>query len=418
VKGKRLAIIGGGPAGLTLARYLADRDFKNVTVFEKESVVGGKSLSVTADEAVFELGTCYATLAHRDVLGWMREEGITVRRVGESYVGDVTLNKWISRAGSELLFSEVARYLWKRRGLLAELERKRPRQAVLDVLAAPTLDWLRHHRFQKIERLMLRIVTAMGYGLLDEVPLLHTLRWVEAQLVVSGALHLVYMPLEGWSEFWDRLARRFDVRLDAGVVRVDRSGDGCIVHCEDGSQHAFDGVVCAVPLNRFMQLVDSAEYEMTVSNSLSYGRFVTSLSEVDGFDSRKLLFFPSALEKPFRAGQLLSRRYDGEGFKSGLYVLNQLGGDYSEYELKQLLEFDCAKAGGTLQSVIHQKVWEYFPSLSREAIAGGVLTTMKLMQGAHRTWYTGAAFSHEAVSSISRFNRGLASKIVRDFAGS
>ena len=53
MKGKRLAIIGGGPAGLTLARYLADRDFKNVTVFEKESVVGGKSLSVTADEAVF-----------------------------------------------------------------------------------------------------------------------------------------------------------------------------------------------------------------------------------------------------------------------------------------------------------------------------------------------------------------------------
>ena len=44
--GKRIAILGAGPAGLTIARLLMEQSDHSVTLFEKSHRVGGKSLSV------------------------------------------------------------------------------------------------------------------------------------------------------------------------------------------------------------------------------------------------------------------------------------------------------------------------------------------------------------------------------------
>ncbi|HAE27779.1 MAG TPA: amine oxidase, partial [Hyphomonas adhaerens] len=65
---KRIAILGAGPAGLTIARLLMEQSDHSVTLFEKTHRVGGKSLSVRQGEDLIEFGTCYTILSHRRVM--------------------------------------------------------------------------------------------------------------------------------------------------------------------------------------------------------------------------------------------------------------------------------------------------------------------------------------------------------------
>src|SRR5262245_16758385 len=52
----RIAIIGAGASGLSLAYLLQEAGFRNVTVFEKEERVGGKCKTLSIDGRSYELG--------------------------------------------------------------------------------------------------------------------------------------------------------------------------------------------------------------------------------------------------------------------------------------------------------------------------------------------------------------------------
>ena len=69
-------IIGGGPAGLPMARMLKDRGVKDVTILEASFKVGGKCLTSGIGDHVVEFGTCYAIWSHRYVLKHMKKLGI------------------------------------------------------------------------------------------------------------------------------------------------------------------------------------------------------------------------------------------------------------------------------------------------------------------------------------------------------
>ncbi|MCH2456692.1 MAG: hypothetical protein MK186_01435, partial [Henriciella sp.] len=71
------------------------------------------------------------------------------------------------------------------------------------------------------------------------------------------------------------------------------------------------------------------------------------------------------------------------------------------------------KRGAHVTNVILQKMWKYFAQYRPEAISGGLLTDMRAIQGQNSTWYTGAIFSHEAVSHIVNFNADLVQKMHR-----
>src|SRR5512138_508429 len=72
-----IAILGGGPAGLTIARTLADLGFTRVVVFEREAAVGGKSCTVDIDGMPHDLGaTMGVPIDYRRVVAFAREGGI------------------------------------------------------------------------------------------------------------------------------------------------------------------------------------------------------------------------------------------------------------------------------------------------------------------------------------------------------
>src|SRR4051794_12147772 len=72
----RIGIVGAGPGGLSLARFLTERGYADVTLIERAHQVGGKSMTVHHQGVAHEMGTCYLTTGYTHIRKWMEKAGI------------------------------------------------------------------------------------------------------------------------------------------------------------------------------------------------------------------------------------------------------------------------------------------------------------------------------------------------------
>jgi len=413
---KSVGIIGGGPAGLSIARMLKETGAFKPVVFEALSEPGGKSFTYYHGQNVVEMGTCYATFSHRITNRWMKELRMPMSPLGDQRFEGDDFMKFVKSGAGPALPLQVMRYWRDKQKLEAALKADEPPQAALDEAAMPIQDWLRARKLGKIENFMLRSTTNIAYGFIDEVPTVQALRWNDMNLIFTGLLKQLKMPEEGWTEFWRRIARDLDVRLNSRIGAIDRSGPRPALTVEDGTTHDFDLIVCAIPLDEFSRMTTATELETRIAQSVDWNGYTTTLlAAEDWFTDVHVEAFKDSVVPGAARGQLLSARHDGFEPELGgdLYLAGQLTGDYTSSELQELLRAGVEKRGAHVTNVILQKMWKYFAQYRPEAISGGLLTDMRAIQGQNSTWYTGAIFSHEAVSHIVNFNADLVQKMHR-----
>lgn len=410
-----LAIIGAGPGGLTLAKHLAELGFNDFVVLEKSGRVGGKADSVAVGQAIAELGTCYATTAHRHILRWMTSQNTKYRRVARTSVDGANFMAYIKRAAGPPLLSQMVKYLHLRRNRLERLAESVDDPLAVSEAAMSTRDWLARHNLPKIERLMYRSMTSLGYGFLDETPMIHAWRWTDWDTIYSGARGLLFMPTGGWQQFWTELSRPLNVRLDTEITSIVREGGRAKIATRSGDDLLADQIVCTIPLDEFAKLTPLTTSEASVADAITWMGYVTTLVAADNwFKNVDVQSFSSSFLPGSMPGRLLSARYELHSPDLGgdLYVVGQLPGVLSRAELRESLEADLSAQGARLNASIESKQWRYFPRYSSDAIESGLLRTMACMQGENATWYTGATFSHESVANISNFNETLARRIL------
>lgn len=416
-----LAIIGAGPGGLTLAQYLRLTGFQQFTLIERDGRVGGKSDSLDLGDLIAEMGTCYATGGYKDVLAWMRRQGRPFRMLRRTTVDGAGVRDYVNAAPGPSVVQQVAAYLLKRHSLLARLKQNPDDPRALAEASMPAEAWLTENRLPKIMRLMYRAVTALGYGYLGEVSIYQAMLWVDRHAIISGATGKLFMPSQGWSNFWDVLARDFDTRLSQQITRIDRGPKETLIHFADGRQLAAGAAVCTIPVDDWARLVtDPTADETAVAGAVTWKGYATSLIVVENwFSDEDIRSFSRAFLPGSYPGQLISARHEGHSpdFGGRLYVTGQIPGDYTPQELRVFLERDLADQGARLVNVVNTKIWRYFPHLNLKAIEGGLLGTMRRMQGAGGTWYSGASFSHESVANISSFNKALAPQLLANLKG-
>ncbi|MEL7111482.1 MAG: FAD-dependent oxidoreductase, partial [Pseudomonadota bacterium] len=217
-------ILGGGPAGLTMARMLKDRGAKSVVILEASPKIGGKCLTSEIGDHVVEFGTCYAVWSHKYVLKQMKKLGIKRNFLKAQRIDDRELMDYIRDGSGPSFMLQVLKYARLRGQLMA---RARKGDASTNaVFAQSTRDWLRANNLGKIENMMHRVVTSIGYGYLDRLPLIHAFRWVDLDMLITGLLKFTVMPDRGWQHFWDRFADGLDVQLGQRATQIDRDTDG------------------------------------------------------------------------------------------------------------------------------------------------------------------------------------------------
>lgn len=390
-------------------------DFKPV-VFEALGELGGKSFTYYHGGNVVEMGTCYATFSHKITNTWMKELRMPMSPLGEQRFEGDDFMKFVKSGSGLALPVQVMRYWRDKLKLEAALKKETPSQAALDEAAMPIQDWLKARNLGKIENFMLRSTTNIAYGFIDEVPTVQALRWNDMKLIFTGLLKQLKMPVEGWAEFWRRIGTKLDVRLNSRIVSIDRTGDKPTLMVEDGTVHVFDEIVCAIPLDEFTKMTTATPLETKIANAVDWNGYATTLfAAEDWFTDVHVEAFKDSVVPGAARGQLLSARRDGYERELGghLYLAGQLIGDYSAPELAELLRAGVQKRDAKVTNVILQKLWKYFAQYKPDAIRNGLLTDLREIQGQNSTWYTGAIFSHEAVSHIVNFNDELVRKMHR-----
>ena len=84
-KDTRIAILGGGVSGLTSAFWLKEKGYRDITIFEKESEVGGKVCSFTHPETggIYEVGACIQSADFKTIYELAQRAGFTSTSAGK-----------------------------------------------------------------------------------------------------------------------------------------------------------------------------------------------------------------------------------------------------------------------------------------------------------------------------------------------
>ena len=413
---KKIGIIGGGPAGLSIAKLLSEKGVET-TVFEAQDRIGGKSLSVNVSGNVIEMGTCYTTLAYKIIHKWMNELNIEMKDMKDTTYDDKPFPKFINDTNGTPLPLQVLKFLKLKNKLFKKYETNKENQEVLDELALPALEWLRKHNLTKIERMMYRSQTAMGYGKLDEVSIYQALLWHSLGLFVSGKMNSLKLPVLGWENFWQELSKDLNVKINSKVSNTERSPNGVSLTLTNGEHHDFDEIIVTIPMDDFIKTTTPTESEKFVTNSIEWNQYTTTIfSMKNWFNHYAFKGYSKGVLPNSKQGHLIGARFEGydNERKANLYLGAQITKGLTETEAQKILNDDIKEiTGNNIEDIIVQQNWKYFPMFKKESIKNGLPLVMENMQGENNTWYSGATFSFESVNNIVNFNTLLVKKILK-----
>lgn len=275
-KDAKIAIIGAGPAGLTMAYELQKRGYQKVTLYEKDVRIGGmtytkwdtapavdhNNLNPPEIKVVpHEMGACYLTaIRHRYILDIMDEVFLDTvpmpsMEVYSGTPGDATqhfedwmqtqyspltvqLGKWLDLNDNDKateFLGQLNKYFEQRTALLGEegtflFPSRRPSPEALQELGMPFKKWLEKHGLNLILPLFYETQTSQGYGYIEEVPTYYALVWNSKELFSYISLpKLDFLKLAGSAleKIMDKLEFlphrvRLQVKVETAEASVQR----------------------------------------------------------------------------------------------------------------------------------------------------------------------------------------------------
>lgn len=427
----RIAIIGAGPAGLSLAKILRDRGYGDIVIYERTTRAGGKVESFAYEGAIHELGACYLTAGYTRLSKWMEEEGFTFQTLDSFMIDDVgkrvTFNEYIYGDAPWKVRFQVLRYL----AHLTKFRLKKALGLLSDEdyveLSKPFGPWLLDRNLDVVYRLAKRSTVAMGYGFLDETPLLWGFSWNTPSLFLTGLTEGPRQVEGGWLPYWTKLGDTFSIRYGLEVCQLARTAEGITVTAKSVNgtldQSNFDHVINTLPFSVIETWPEATPAEQWLGKHSTSTPYASFLCKVSGWFDVPLLVHSKRLDGPLHHRLLAARTAGGTG-DIPAFVCYQYAPIDSEkdpvsalYSLLDQLKEDISEEGGTLEEVVARRLWSYFPRYSPEGIANRAPDRLDQIQGIDNVWYSGANVALESIDHLVDFNIILADRIVRRIEG-
>ncbi|MET0984252.1 MAG: NAD(P)/FAD-dependent oxidoreductase [Steroidobacteraceae bacterium] len=252
---QRIAVVGAGMAGLAAAFRLQQAGF-DVTVFEREDQVGGRTLGIQKDGFGLDLGALILSPRYTETLALLRDAGrgdllqtvrpvLAIARDGrpqeidmQDPIGSLRKLKLLSTRGTLALTRVLPRLVryWSRCDFedttkLAALDTESCRSYALRELGEEVHDYV----VDPLIRLNMFTSTEESSAL-DFIWLLK---------IFSGTS--IIQVRGGMGQLSRSVAAKLNVRLNANVVQATREKDGVTVRLDSGQTTHFDAAVIAVP---------------------------------------------------------------------------------------------------------------------------------------------------------------------------
>lgn len=419
---KTIAIIGSGPAGVTMALELKDLGFQNITIFGDFEEAQCRTVEV--DGVIADVGTCYAHNGYwNTVKPLVKRYGFHLKYLPEANLVNDALQKTTGSLGQKI--RTVFSLLWfLALGLRYLLLYRSKRSRAYGISMQ-----------QYLEKQGLKIFSrsfifgpggiAQGYGFFEDITAYGGLRWFRPSIFLTPLANKLgrgtAIIREGYGKLFQRVLADFSHRPEK-IVRVIPRTDpvsGAVqveLLSTTGHQYVFDHAVIACRLDAVVSPVSDL-FMPDMVRTTRFFSFLWTSEERPWFSDR--VYLTDAISRQDRNKILTYRTYgttkQGEHVYWGAgYADDEIG----EADLKARL---CAQVETELRCEIREipffECFQYNLRFSERAIRDGLHLKINALQGDRNTWYSGGMLSHWDVDSIMEHNRQLASRMAYREAG-
>ncbi|WP_319429880.1 FAD-dependent oxidoreductase [Mycobacterium sp. RTGN5] len=410
----KIAIIGAGVAGLTAAHRLRAKGYRDITVYERETSVGGKVCSYTHDGRAYELGALWSSPRYR-IIGELAEQVAATRRPDRL---PAVLNQGSTSSYARYLRDnhrplDVGAALLKlARTLLRYPMIRKPTLTDLPPALCDDFDrFAGREGFQTLADVSASFFTGCGYLQNDRVPAIYLMKMMHLfiDVLIVDVLGLKNTRIEifdnGWQELWKSVAKDFDVRCSSTITQITRhteNGQTTTAITVDGATDVYDRLILASPLDRSHEFMDLRADEHELFSKIQTHRYKVSLIEATSLPHASVVdHVPRTMTGHVN---LIARQHrDADVFT----VYQQLEDVASEEGATELMLADVATMGARDAKVITAKTWSYFPHVSTGDIRAGFYESMSALQGRYGTYYAGSVMNMETVEHTAQFSVGL-----------
>lgn len=418
VETTRIAIIGAGPAGLTAAHTLKKLGYRQVTVYEKEGMPGGK---VRTDQSLgwpIELGAVFALESYTVTLGLANELGVPVYPwVPNSAIldEDGTLLTSLQLASRKYGLAQL-KEASDRYSQLSDAYRINDRRGFAGLpveLHMPFAQYAVKFGILPIAEMLKCRAVAYGYPYYENVPAMYYFKLFDLLLKVDPAglqtMTILLFPA-GFQNLWVRLAEGLDVHCSSEVTRIQRSMTGSEPKIEitaNGAARVYDRLIIASPPKATQQYLDMTNEERELFARVVSRNYHVTVAKVAGMGSERRTLMPYANTRPEAIGHV-NAWYDPSPTEPVFAAYQNVDWSQKSDEARRLLTQDFATfGGGMLEGVLLHKEWDFFPHVEMPTLADGFYDRFEALQGANGTFYAGGLLSSDSVEHAARYARDL-----------
>lgn len=396
----KIAIVGAGPAGLTIAYFLKYVGYNDIDVYEADNKIGGQSESLHLHKEsgyINEVGTVFSTLGYATVHKIMKNVNVTlIKDAVNGLIGYMRTDGTTEIIGSRihLLFEiESIKYFlfiffnWLRffLGFMSKEEQ-----------ATIYSEWLKEKGRDEKNLSEVSRIGSHGqlYGPLNEITVRNSFEWVIPSLIVSGVFLKIYRVKEGHQTFWERVVKKFKINVITGSKIKDTE------QLKENYDHVF--VTC--PLDEITTPITpiiNGPFDDT--NVLSV--YVKIPKGSWTYDFENYYLFDSPKSKTIKVSCIYPKYHDkvNEDIVVILAMVNKKEMGLLLYETVR--EFtDITGIDVKVEDVIYHKIFRYGVRYSPRQILSGLPQKINRAQGKDNVWYSGGALTHWNISAITNFN--------------
>ena len=429
-KSIRIAVVGAGASGLSMAYALKNQGFENVVVFEKRKRVGGKVFSIIEEKTghTMELGAVWVPFAYKTIRMLIDEFKIEMVDAPEVEIADLS-----ARANTRGFQKSLYLAYRRNRDKIKKYDVSKPGISIREYpeLANSFHDFVQENGLHEIARAFLPLDTGCGYGFTEEVPAIYKMKFLslvleDIELRLQGRsrnedTHVKFIK-KGYQEIWKKVASEQDVRLETSVSRISygeidgKPGVTLVLRDErNGSLHeeTFDRVMISSCGDGLTDVLDETSFSLEkqlFSHVETYPYYV-SIFKATGLDAKKLesiLLHENATNKKAGHPTIIAApcpELDGNIYMQWTVAKHE----QSDEEVAEKLKQDVARLGGKFENTILIKRWaNYFPHVKKAALVdidgnGGFYEQIESLQGIKGLYYAGGLMGFETVEQTSTF---------------
>lgn len=406
----KVAVIGGGLSGLTIAEGLQKKGYKNVTVFEASDRVGGKLHTIWYKSRSYEFGALFGLPSQKHLKGLMKRfnikadgpklsrgnydaNGQKIMQIPKAVLSDFVSE--LDRLPDVLLSYKSLEY-----ANIHNLENS---------LMLPFSKWCDINQFKVLKTVYAHHFTSYGLGDIDVVPALYVLRVLKYDNLMSFMeLPEFFTWKEGVSSLVKCLEQAIkDIRLRQKVLNITITEQEKLCVHTAFEVLEFDRVVITSPLHQFSHVYDADEAMKEFLSAIKYQRYSVYAFKADKLPKGCGCVLEN-LETSKRGHLIIWNTrwdlWDGDDLVM-VYAYDRPGN--SPKASFKMIESDLLKLGVQNPRLYQVKHWQQFSHVEASVLQKGFYDKMEAMQGKNNIYLAGEVMSTVSMDNCIWYSNNL-----------